>query len=60
MEAATVETVMAQGYSFFQNIVSFFSDILSVVASNPILFIMVVGIPLAGFSVGLLRRLISL
>ena len=46
--------------TFFTQSVTWLGDVLDVVTSNPVLTVMVVGMPIVGFAVGLLGRLIRL
>ena len=45
---------------FFSQSVTWMGDVLDVVVSNPALLIMVIAMPVVGFAVGLLGRLIRL
>ena len=46
--------------TFFTQCVTWVGDILDVIAGNPLLLILCVGMPVVGFAVGLLGRLIRL
>mgnify|MGYP003291927063 CR=1 FL=1 len=46
--------------TFFTQSVTWLGDVLDVVTANPVLTVMVVGMPIVGFAVGLLGRLIRL
>lgn len=46
--------------SFFTQSVTWLGDVLNVVVENPALLIMVIAMPIVGFAVGLLGRLIRL
>lgn len=46
--------------TFFTQSVTWMGDILDVVTENPALTILVLGMPIVGFAVGLLGRLIRL
>lgn len=46
--------------TFFTQSVTWLSDVLEVVTSNPALLVMVIAMPVVGFAVGLLGRLIRL
>ena len=52
--------VMTTIGTFFTQSVTWMGDVLNVIVENPILLIMVVGMPIVGFAVGLLSRLIRL
>lgn len=45
---------------FFTQAVTWLGDVLDVVTSNPALLVMVIAMPVVGFAVGLLSRLIRL
>lgn len=45
---------------FFTQAVTWLGDVLEVVTSNPALLVMVIAMPVVGFAVGLLSRLIRL
>lgn len=46
--------------SFIASAVSWGSTVLAEVTSNPVLFIMVLAMPIAGYAIGWLQRLIRL
>lgn len=46
--------------TFFTQAVGWMGDVLTEVTSNPVLLVMVVAMPVVGFAVGLLGRLIRL
>lgn len=46
--------------TFFTQAITWLGDVLDVIVSNPVLLIMVVAMPIVGFAVGLLGRLIRL
>lgn len=46
--------------SFFTQAVSWLGEVLDVVTGDPALLIMVIAMPICGFAVGLLSRLIRL
>lgn len=58
--ALTVASVSTDVGSFLTEAVSWIGEVIAVVTSNPVLFIMVVAMPVAGFGIGALRRLIRL
>ena len=58
--AVTMETILASIGTFFTQAITWLGDVLDVVVSNPVLLIMVVAMPICGFAVGLLGRLIKL
>ena len=60
MEGVTIATILTSVGDFFTAAVGWMGDVIDVIVSNPILLIMVVCVPLAGYAVGLLRRLLSL
>lgn len=46
--------------TFFTQSIAWLGDVLDVVVSNPALLVMVIAMPVVGFAVGLLSRLIRL
>ena len=46
--------------TFFTQSITWLGDVLNVVVSNPALLVLVIAMPVVGFSVGLLSRLIRL
>jgi hypothetical protein len=56
----TMETVLTQVGTFLSSAVEWLGTCIDTIAGNPILFVMVVAMPIAGFAVGLLSRLIRL
>lgn len=60
MTEVTMTTILEQIGTFFTQSVTWMGDVIDVIVSNPILLIMVVAMPVVGFAVGLLSRLIRL
>ena len=56
----SMEAVLMQLGTFFTQAVSWMGDIVNFVTDNPTLLIMTVAMPIVGFAVGLLGRLIRL
>lgn len=46
--------------TFFTQSVAWLGDILDVITNNPALLILVISMPVVGFSVGLLKRLLGM
>ena len=46
--------------TFFTTAVNWVGDVIEVVTSNPALTVLVLAMPICGFAVGLVKRLISL
>lgn len=46
--------------TFFTQAITWLGDVLDVIVSNPALLVMVIAMPVVGFAVGLLSRLIRL
>ena len=46
--------------TFFTQAITWLGDVLDVIVANPVLLVMVVAMPIVGFAVGLLGRLIRL
>lgn len=53
-------TILTEIGTFFTQSVDWLGDVLDVIVSNPVLLILCVGMPIIGFSVGLLSRLIRM
>lgn len=60
MEATAMSTLLSSIGSFFTKSVEWLGDVLDVVIDNPALLILVIAMPIIGFAVGLLGRLIRL
>lgn len=59
-EATAMETFLGNIGTFFTQSITWLGDVLDVVTENPALTIMVLAMPIVGFAVGLLARLIRL
>ena len=46
--------------TFFTQAVTWMGDILDIIVANPVLTVLVIAMPIVGFAVGLLSRLIRL
>lgn len=46
--------------TFFTQVITWLGDVLDVVTQNPALLVLCIAMPVCGFAVGLLRRLMSL
>ena len=60
MAEGAMEAVLTNIGTFFTQSVTWLGDVLAVVAEEPLLLIMVFAMPIVGFAVGLLSRLIRL
>ena len=60
MEGAVMTGFLGTIGEFFTQSVTWMGDILDVVTENPALTVMVIAMPIVGFAVGLLGRLIRL
>lgn len=60
MTEVTMASILESVTAFFTQAIAWVGEVIDVVAQNPILLIMCVGIPLVGFAAGLLGRLIRL
>lgn len=60
MTEVTMSTILEQIGTFFTQSVTWMGDVLDVIVGNPVLLVMVVAMPIVGFAVGLLGRLIRL
>lgn len=56
----TMASILEQIGTFFTQSITWLGDVLDVIVGNPVLLILCVAMPIVGFSVGLLRRLINL
>lgn len=59
-EAITMESFLSEIGTFFTQSITWLGDVLDTVVANPALLILVVAMPIVGFAVGLLSRLIRL
>lgn len=57
MTETTMSTILTEIGTFFTQAITWLGDVLDVIVGNPVLLIMVVGMPVIGFAVGLLNRL---
>lgn len=57
---STMTTFLTDVGTFFTQAISWLGTVLSTVVSSPVLLVLVIAMPVIGFSVGLLRRLIHL
>lgn len=60
MAAGAMTAFLSNIGEFFTQSVSWLGDVLDVIVENPALLIMVIAMPVVGFAVGLLGRLIRL
>lgn len=60
MAEGVMSAVLTDIGTFFTQSVTWLGDILDVIVSNPVLLILCVAMPVIGFAVGLLNRLIRL
>lgn len=56
----TMETFLTSIGAFFTQSITWLGNVLDVVIENPALLVMVIAMPVVGFAVGLLSRLIRL
>lgn len=59
-EVSAMTTLLTGIGSFFTQSVEWLGDVLTVITGNPALLILVIAMPVVGFSVGLLNRLIKM
>lgn len=59
-EVSAMTTLLTGIGSFFNQSVEWLGDVLTVITGNPALLILVIAMPVIGFSVGLLNRLIKM
>lgn len=55
-----METLVTNIGQFFQGAIAWVGDVIEVINSNPLLMLMVVAVPLSGWAIGALKRLIRL
>lgn len=60
MTPSALETLLTNIGAFFTQAVSWLGDVLDTIVGNPALLILVIAMPVIGFAVGLLRRLIKM
>ncbi len=60
MTEGAMSAILTEIGTFFTQAVTWLGDVLDVIVANPILLILVVAMPVCGFAVGLLNRLIKL
>lgn len=60
METTAMGTFLGNIGEFFTQSVTWMGDVLEVVVENPALTVLVIAMPVVGFAVGLLGRLIRL
>lgn len=59
-EVSAMTTLLTGIGSFFTKSFEWLGDVLTVITGNPALLILVIAMPVIGFSVGLLNRLIKM
>lgn len=59
-EVTTLEAFLSQIGTFFTTAIGWMGDVLEVVVANPALLVLVIAMPVAGFAIGLLNRLIRM
>lgn len=57
-ETVTMEAILTQVGTFLTQAIDWMGDVLATIVSEPALLLMVIAMPVAGFAVGLLNRLI--
>ena len=56
----TMSTIVTDIGTFFTGAIAWVGDVIEVVVSNPLLMCLVVAVPLSGWAIGALKRLIRL
>lgn len=56
----SLETAVTGVGTFFSSALTWMGDVISMISEQPLLFLMVVCLPVAGYAIGGLRRLIRL
>lgn len=59
-ETTTMESLLTSIGSFFTQAITWLGNVLDVIVENPALLILCIAMPIVGFAVGLLGRLIRL
>lgn len=59
-EVTTMEAFLTQIGTFFTQAIGWMGDVLEVVVANPALLVLVIAMPVCGFAIGLLNRLIRM
>lgn len=57
-EEVTMEAILTQVGTFLTQAITWMGNVLDTIVSEPALLLMVIAMPVAGFAVGLLNRLI--
>ena len=60
MTELSMSAFLTEVGTFFTQAITWMGDVLDVVVSNPVLLVLVVSMPICGFAVGLLSRLIKM
>lgn len=60
MAEGAMSAILTEIGVFFTQAITWLGNVLDVVTENPVLLIMVIAMPVCGFAVGLLSRLIRL
>lgn len=60
MAELTMSAFLTEVGTFFTQAVTWLGDVLDIVVANPALLVLVIAMPIVGFAVGLLGRLIRL
>lgn len=57
-DAGSMEAILTQVGTFLTQAITWMSDVLDVIVSTPALLLLCIAMPVAGFAVGLLNRLV--
>ena len=60
MPELTMEAFLTEIGKFFTSSISWMGEVIEVVTSNPALLVLVIAMPICGFAVGLLNRLVRM
>ena len=60
MAEVTMSSFLTEIGNFFTQAMTWMGDVLDIVVANPALLVLVIAMPICGFAVGLLGRLIRL
>ena len=60
MTEVTMTSILTEIGTFFTQSITWLGDVLDVIVGSPVLLILCVAMPVIGFSVGLLNRLIKM
>lgn len=60
MEEITLSTILTDVGSFFTQAVTWMGDVVEFIISNPLCLLLVVALPVSGYAIGAVKRIIRL